>query len=224
MDPTFAALSVMEKVRAIVKDDDPKSWDIAWQAKLTPWDNGEIQPPLREVIESGEVALPRTGRALVPGCGAGHDAIYIASTLGLDTLGLDAAQTAVEIASQNFASKETPTAGNVKFEAGDFFQLKLPELLDLVYDYTFFVAIPPALRRDWGRQMATLLKPGGYLITLVFPLSNDPPTDVGPPYFVRVEHYAEVLGEKFVKVLDKVPETSNELHVGRERIVVWQRV
>jgi hypothetical protein len=30
----------------------------------------------------------------------GYDAIYIASTLGLDTLGLDASETAVEIASQ----------------------------------------------------------------------------------------------------------------------------
>lgn len=143
--------------------------------------------------------------------------------------------------SRNFASEETPTK-NVKFEAGDFFQLKLPELLDLVYDYTcvliakchtpflmlhnifhrFFVAIPPTLRRDWGRQMGTLLKPGGYLITLVFPI--DPPTDAGPPYFVRVEHYAEALGENFVKIVDKVPETSSEPHVGRERIVVWQRV
>jgi hypothetical protein len=70
--------------------------------------------------------------------------------------------------------------------------------------------------------MAALLKPGGYLITLVFPIV--PRNDVGPPYFVRVEHYAEVLGENFVKVLDKVPEASHETHTGKERIVVWQRV
>lgn len=70
--------------------------------------------------------------------------------------------------------------------------------------------------------MTTLVKPGGYLITLVFPI--DLPTDTGPPYFVRVEHYAEVLGENFVKIIDKVPETSIESHVGKERIVVWQRV
>jgi methyl halide transferase len=70
--------------------------------------------------------------------------------------------------------------------------------------------------------MASLLKPGGYLITLVFPI--DPQVDVGPPYFVRVEHYAEVLGDNFIKVMDKVPGTSSQTHVGKERIVVWRRV
>jgi hypothetical protein len=70
--------------------------------------------------------------------------------------------------------------------------------------------------------MASLLKPGGYLITLVFPIL--PQEDGGPPYFVRVEHYAEVLRENFVKVLDKVPETSGDTHVGKERLIVWRRV
>jgi len=70
--------------------------------------------------------------------------------------------------------------------------------------------------------MGRLLKPGGYLITLIFPI--DPEEDGGPPYFVRIEHYVDVLGENFVKVLDKVPEISKETHVGRERVAVWQRV
>lgn len=218
----FISPSDREKLRTLINKDDPKTWNTAWQAKITPWDGGDFQPPLRDVIESGEIAFPRAGRALVPGCGAGYDVIYIASTLGLDTLGLDVADTALEIASKHLASKETPPAGKVKFEQGDFFNFKLSEPLDLVYDYTFFVAIPPSLRPDWGRQMTSLLKPGGYLITLVFPI--EPYHPGGPPHFVRVEHYTEVLGENFVKVLDKVPAVSMETHVGHERIVVWQRV
>lgn len=70
--------------------------------------------------------------------------------------------------------------------------------------------------------MASLVNPGGYLITLVWPI--EPPSDVGPPFFVRVEHYKEVLGEAFEKVFDKTPETSLPRHVGKERIVVWKRV
>jgi hypothetical protein len=70
--------------------------------------------------------------------------------------------------------------------------------------------------------MASLLKAGGYLITLVYPIL--PQQDGGPPYYVRVEHYAQVLGENFVKVLDQVPETSDDGHVGKERLVVWRRV
>lgn len=37
--------------------------------KVTPWDHGAIQPPLKDILESGEVEFPRQGRALVPGCG-----------------------------------------------------------------------------------------------------------------------------------------------------------
>lgn len=39
------------------------------QAEVTPWDAGDIQPPLQDLIESKEIEFPREGRALVPGCG-----------------------------------------------------------------------------------------------------------------------------------------------------------
>lgn len=70
--------------------------------------------------------------------------------------------------------------------------------------------------------MSKLVKPGGYLITLVFPI--DPPQDVGPPFFVRPEHYVGPLGEGWEKVIDKVPERSSETHVNRERLVVWKKL
>lgn len=78
------------------------------------------------------------------------------------------------------------------------------------------------MRPDWGRQMASLIKPGGYLITLVYPI--DPPVETGPPFFVRPEHYVEVLGSGWEKVLDKIPERSLSHHINRERLVVWKRV
>lgn len=36
---------------------------------MTPWDQGEVQRPLRDLIDSRELDLPKQGRALVPGCG-----------------------------------------------------------------------------------------------------------------------------------------------------------
>ena len=70
--------------------------------------------------------------------------------------------------------------------------------------------------------MTKLVKPGGYLITLVFPL--DPPQDIGPPFFVRPEHYIKPLGDTWEKVLDKIPTRSSESHVKRERLVVWRKL
>lgn len=90
------------------------------------------------------------------------------------------------------------------------------------YNTRFFVAIPPSRRQDWGEVMSRIVKPGGYLITLIFPL--DPPQDYGPPFFVRPEHYVEVLGDGWEKVVDKVPEASLPTHVDRERLVVWKKM
>jgi hypothetical protein len=78
------------------------------------------------------------------------------------------------------------------------------------------------MRTDWGKQMAKLIKPGGYLITLIYPIL--PYVDYGPPHYVRPEHYVEPLGDSFEKVLDKIPEVSLESHVGREKLVVWKRL
>ena len=86
----------------------------------------------------------------------------------------------------------------------------------------FFVAIPPEMRKEWGSKMRDLLKPGGFLITLVFPM--DPPQDYGPPFYVRPEHYVEVLGNHWEKVYDKVPERSSETHIGREQLVVYRKL
>lgn len=96
---------------------------------------------------------------------------------------------------------------------------------DRKHVHRFFVAIPPAKRPDWGRQMTKLVKPGGYLITLVFPIV--PYKDFGPPFYVRTEHYDKVLGEGWEKVLDIVPEVTAESlpdHVGTERIIVRRKL
>ncbi|KAJ7136102.1 S-adenosyl-L-methionine-dependent methyltransferase [Mycena epipterygia] len=208
----------MAKLQAMITDD-PHTWDQAWNQNITPWDAGGIQPPLREVVQSGEVDFPKTGRAFVPGCGSGHDAIFIASELGLDALAIDISPLAVKNATKNI-----PEGLSVHFEVHDFFSFTVPEAekFDLIYDYTFFVAIPPSRRHEWGSQMNALIKPGGYLITLVFPL--DPETDVGPPWFVRPEHYLGPLGEGWEKVVDRIPAKSSDTHVGRERLVVWKKL
>ncbi|KAI0786354.1 S-adenosyl-L-methionine-dependent methyltransferase [Abortiporus biennis] len=219
--------SPQEQVRAIIAQDNLNGWETAWKENLTPWDAGDVQPPLKDLIESKRIPLPTTGRALVPGCGRGYDPIFIASSLGLHTLALDISQTAVDAAATLFDQLKETLAPNVDlaFETRDFFTFALsqeePEF-DLVYDYTFFVAIPPARRVEWGNQMTSLTKPGSYLITLVFPIV--PPHDLGPPFFVRPEHYSEVLSaDHWEVVLKEIPVRSSETHKGREELIVWKR-
>lgn len=50
-------------------------WEQAWQQKITPWDAGDVQPALRELLDERwhDVGVPldslKDGKALVAGCG-----------------------------------------------------------------------------------------------------------------------------------------------------------
>ncbi|KAL7282129.1 hypothetical protein ACG7TL_003598 [Trametes sanguinea] len=212
--------AVFKSLQEIIAVQKEKGWDEAWKAEVTPWDAKAIQPALKELVETEAVNLPRSGRAFVPGCGRGYDAVYIASSLGLDTLGADISPTAIKAAEEYKDTVGGP--GNVKFEVCDFFAVEEEAAFELIYDYTFFVAIPPSMRQAWGKQISRLVKPGGYLITLIFPIL--PYTDAGPPFYVRSEHYEAILGHEWEKILDTIPKKTLESHVGKERMLVWKKL
>jgi len=214
----------VQRLRSLLATDQSVGWIEAWQEGVTPWDQGTPQPALTEILKSGEVNFPTSGKALVPGCGRGYDAIHIATQLGLETLGVDLSPLAVEKANADLNSHSAIVpAVNVSFKTTDFFTFSLPddELFDLVYDYTFFCAIPPSLRAAWGHQMSSLTKPGAFLVTLVFPL--DGAREGGPPYSVNVGLYRDCLGPEWDVVVDRAPDNGSEAHRGRERIVVWKK-
>ncbi|KAI0080765.1 S-adenosyl-L-methionine-dependent methyltransferase [Panus rudis PR-1116 ss-1] len=216
--------TLQEQVRRYVAEDPVNGWDKAWQEGITPWDSGHAQLALQDLLQSQEVLFPNSGRALVPGCGRGYDAILISAILQLDTLAVDISPTAIDAARSLLLAEPNPEVrSKVRFELADFFALpeSEEEKFNLIYDYTFFVALRPERRPDWAKKMAALTESGGFLITLVFPMN--PPQDYGPPFFVRPEHYVEVLGNEWEKVVDKVPERSSDTHKGKEHIMVWKR-
>lgn len=88
---------------------------------------------------------------------------------------------------------------------------------------SFFCAIPPSLRPGWALRMAEIIKPGGYLITLCFPMDGDRAN--GPPYSLSPELYETTLGDRKWKVIANfVPKESEESHKGRERLIIRERV
>ena len=44
------------------------------------------------------------------------------------------------------------------------------------------------------------------------------------PFFVRPEHYVEILKENWEKVIDRIPAESQESHIGQEHLVVWKKL
>ncbi|KAI8336343.1 S-adenosyl-L-methionine-dependent methyltransferase [Chlamydoabsidia padenii] len=162
---------------------DPTDWEDKWQTGNTQWDHGEPSPALVSLVNEEETKhlIPSHGIGLVPGCGAGYDVQFLA-TPSRHMIGLDMSKTAVDVCSQKHPDAVTL---NYEFIVGDFFKSTPPEHgYDLAYDYTFLCALPPFMRQDWALRYAEIIKPGGVLICLMFPLEEK---EGGPPYSLSVE-------------------------------------
>ncbi|XP_074340077.1 putative thiol methyltransferase 2 isoform X5 [Apium graveolens] len=200
----------VDKLRQIVNSHSADGWEKSWREGVTPWDLGQPTPILLHLLQTG--SLPK-GRALVPGCGSGHDVIAIASS-DRYVVGLDISESAIEIATK--LSSSSPSSNHHTFLKTDFFTWQPTELFDLVFDYTFFCAIEPDMRSAWASRIQNLLKPNGELITLMFPISDHVG---GPPYKVSVADYEEVLhsvGFRATSIME------NELAIGPRQILFLQ--
>ncbi|KAK0728467.1 S-adenosyl-L-methionine-dependent methyltransferase [Lasiosphaeria miniovina] len=173
-----------------------------------------------------QTGTKRRRRAPVPGCGRGYDAVLLSRAFGYDVVGLDSSAEAVRAAVANAAAAASGAAGNgdvyapqtetetstgsVEFVLGDFFDedgvLGKPaddgddSKFDLIFDYTFFCALPIEARPRWARRMADLLRRDtGRLVCLEWPL-HKPPATGGPPWGVTARAYAAHLDHPGVEL------------------------
>ena len=207
-------------------DQQAGAWNAMWEQHITPWDRGEPSPALVDTLTSKTslfgspfqhsdtgktVAVPPRKKALVPGCGRGYD-VFLLAALGYDAYGLDTSELAVEGARQladhpDRDSKYPPVKdgrGEAKFFQADFFKDDFLTQtkgggFDLIYDYTFLCALPPALRPRWAKRMSELLAPAGHLVCLEFPLQKEPKAG-GPPHGLTGELYEQLLNRPGVEV------------------------
>ena len=84
-----------------------------------------------------------------------------------------------------------PHQDNYTIQQGSFFDLNSEEKFDFVYDYTFLCALNPSIRSDWANKMSELIKPGGELLTLIFPI-RELESDI-PPFKVSLQLYRDLL-------------------------------
>lgn len=130
-----------------------------------------------------ETARTKKCRILVPGCGRGYDVVE-AAKYNFDALGLDIAPTAVK-AAEVYRDSQGQLIGNAEFSTTNFFLFPEAAAFDLIFDYTFLCAINPSAREAWAVNMKRVIKPGGELVTLIFPIR--PMDSKGPPYAMNTE-------------------------------------
>lgn len=173
-----------------------RDWSIRYSLGRPPWDLGGPHPDL--VARLGEDRYLGLGnnarRALVPGCGLGHDAEALA-------------QAGWEVTAVDFAAELEPLVRGrfgplgCRFFAEDALTFSDDEPYDLLFDHTFFCAVHPEDRPKFGDLAARLVKPGGRVCSIVFPAGKQTEAG-GPPWGMVTEDLASVLGPDFDRVED----------------------
>lgn len=193
----------------------PAGWDARWRTGDTPWDLGRASPPLVRALGPGGWFPPpvpgETRRALVPGCGAGHDARAVAAA-GWDTVAIDVSPLAVGTAARQPAPR-------CEFRVADLFALPgdLRDL-DLVVEHTCFCAIDPSDRDRYVDAVADALRPGGLLLALFWLIT----TEKGPPFGATREEIGHRFSRRFTFEREETPADS-EPSRPRERLCLLRR-
>jgi len=187
--------------------DSAKFWDSLYVSGGDGWELGGPAPVLARILEESP---PATGRIAVPGCGRGHDVALLASR-GYDATGFDFSDEAVAEASR----RGTTVLKRDVFGLGEEF----PGAFDAVWEYTCFCAIAPARREEYVEVLAEILRRGGELIALFYPLRDPKGAKEGPPFPVRRAEVEKMLTKHFRVVSMAVPADSIERRKGHELLV-----
>jgi hypothetical protein len=190
-------------------------WDEKYQKGEAFWDKGAPAPAVNQYLARHTVR----GRALVPGCGRGHE-VALAVKHGLDATGLDIAPTGVAEARALYPHLAE------RFVTGSLFDppQEMRGAFDVVLEHTCMSALPPAMRADYRRGIDLTLRRGGLLIGVWFIDPELDPGEEGPPYPLSVAELTALFSEGYEIVDDYVPDVAFDGREGRERVRVLRRL
>jgi SAM-dependent methyltransferase len=197
---------------------DPQYWRNAYAEASQGWEIGRAAPPLARWFAAHS---PAGRRALVIGCGRGHEARMLAAA-GADVVAIDFAPEAIAQATA-LAERELTAAEctRLEFRVRDLFALRAdPERYQLVVEHCCFCAIDPARRSEYVDVMADVLVDGGELVALLRTRCTKPN---GPPFAVGVDEMTRLFERRFVLTHTSVPEDSIEPRRGTELLVHMTR-
>jgi SAM-dependent methyltransferase len=188
---------------------EPAYWEALYREGGDGWEQGRAAPPL---VRHFAADAPRGRRALVVGCGRGHEARLLAQS-GAHVVAIDFAPAAIA------AARELGDAG-IEFRQHDLFALAgAPERYDLVVEHCCFCAIEPARRGAYVDAVANALEPGGELVGLFY--AHGRPG--GPPFGTTRDELRTLFADRFAWRGDEVPGDSVERRAGQELLVRMTR-
>ena len=195
-----------EKINGYTQED----WQRHYDEGDLGWDLGQVAPPFIRLFESNAI-LP--GKTLVPGCGRGHEVIYLAEN-GFEVTAVDYSSGAVNHLKSTVQERKL----KCKVLHMDFFGIDSTHngVYDLLIEQTFFCAISPEQRPFYVSTVARALKQGGMLAGLFYHTGKEG----GPPFNTTREDILKHFSDSFeVQQLSK-SEDSAEQRKNKEWLVV----
>ena len=195
--------------------DTPEYWDNRYILGESGWDLKSPTPIFSDILKEKKIIKP--GKLIILGAGKGFDAVE-ASKFGYEVTAIEFSKAAVDFGNQ-LAEKENT---KVEFLSEDFFELSENHfgIYDAAYDYVTYCAINPGRRDEYAKLVASLLKPGGKFVIILFPVENRPG---GPPFGVNKleveKHFSKYL--RLILSTDKI--NSIKPRRGREILQVYQK-
>jgi SAM-dependent methyltransferase len=186
-----------------VETREPGFWSDIYAAGDPPWDMAAPAPPLVTALERLETTPG--GRALVPGCGYGNEAILLGEK-GWIVTAVDFAPAAAERVKQRAAGL------SVSVVERDIFGLHkdLSDHFDLVLEHTCYCAIPPGMRGEYARVMAAALKRKGTLVGLFWEVEGEGPPYSTDPEDIRTHFSPHFKVDRIEKARNSFPERRGE--------------
>lgn len=192
----------------------PMYWDVRYRTGSDSWDLGTPTPVFARLLKEKKF---RPGRLAVVGCGKGYDAVLFADA-GFTVTGFDFSREALQKA------KSVAAAAGVSVEFIQENILALPprfvSAFDYVLEYVTYCAIDPGQRPLFASAVASILRPGGVLIALLFPLGE---YHGGPPFEISIRATRELFARHLTLVSGEVPEDSVRPRKGREWLSIWKK-
>lgn len=173
-------------------------WRVRWQQGQTGWDLGGAHPALPALWQSalGMNLVTDESAVFVPGCGAGHEAGYLAER-GCKVDAIDFVQEAITAARTRY--KPSPY---LNFAVGDV--LTEPEenarAYDVIVDRAMLCALAPEQREPYLKVCAQRLKPGGCFLGILFSKVVLEDGRMGPPFELNLPHVTQLMNGLFTLV------------------------
>ena len=196
------------------QEDNFQFWEDIYFDDDAGWDLSGVTPVFKSIAQD-----LNPGELCIVGCGRGYDAIMF-SKRGFDVTAVDFAPSPI----RSVKNMAIESSLNINILQEDIFSLspKYDKKFDYVIEQTCFCAIHPERRLEYEKLVHAILKPGGELIGLWFPLDKTL-EDGGPPWGTSILEIKSIFNNGWKIEREEFQDISVDSRQDREKLIIFRK-